>query len=288
MNFKSNIMFRLCILIFFMLNIIESRMFIRQDSKIDSIIIESRTLILADSNLYNSKGYIESNENIYNTQPADSIPQDVPLPSLDSESKMQQDQLGYIKKEYRGNPASSDITRYRQEQNIKEISKDSKLKIAPSTEAQSEVMSETPQYEFIINYAFKIVDEVPYGEQYKISTPLNALNLANAQKYTLSKTCELNVKEKSFEVLLYPHYTQTQTRASLKKQMQFLLYNFLQNYKGEVLECLILDEARLDSMDTTINLESRTKSLTYVKSYMLVDFSGGILKLEVFKHKNYK
>lgn len=260
-------MWKLFIFVFFLVNIIESK--------------------AADSNLYNSQGYPNTTDSLYDTAPADSLPPETSLPKQDSDTKMHQDQLWLMKKEYKGNPANTDRIYYRQNENIKEINKDSTLKISPSTKPEIEVMSETPQYEFIINYAFKIVDEIPYGETYRISTPLNALNL-RATKYELSKTCELNLKEKSFEVLLYPHYTQTQTNASLKKQMQFLLYNFLQDYKGEVLECLILNEARLDSMDTTINLESRTKTLTHVKSYMLVDFSGGILKLEVFKPKNSK
>ena len=77
-------------------------------------------------------------------------------------------------------------------------------------------------------------------------------------------------------------------QASVRKQTQYLLYNLLQEYKAEVLECLMLNQAHLDDMNTALNLESRTKTITSVRSYVLVDFHGGILTLQVFNPPNRK
>ncbi|RDU67686.1 hypothetical protein CQA53_01420 [Helicobacter didelphidarum] len=225
---------------------------------------------------------------IFYSIPTDSVPNEVPLQKENTIREMQEQQMDIMKKEYRGNPANSDIVNYKHNEIQKQINKDVMLRINPDTAPEIEEMSETQPYEFIIKYDFKLVNDVPYGEKYAISTPLNTLGLSNRSIST--KVCELNLKEKFFTIKHYPHYTKTEMQASIKKQIRYLLYNFLQEYKTEVLECLMLHQTYLDDRNTTINLESRTKTITKVHSYVLVDFNGGILRLKVFppKDKNTK
>lgn len=221
--------------------------------------------------------------NIYNSEPTDSLPKDIPLPKDNTPLQMQEQQLDLMKKEFRGNPAPSDLIYYKQHQNQKEIQKDSTLTIKPEHTSQTDDILMAQPYEFIITYIFKLVNDVPYGEQYKISTPLVSLQLVS--KRTPQKTCTINTKEKHLSITHYDSYTKAEMQASIKKQTQYLLYNLLQEYQSDVLECLILNQAHLDDMNTTINLESRTNTITKVKSYLLVSFEGGILTLQVFNPK---
>lgn len=212
----------------------------------------------------------------------DPLPNDVP-PQQDSLLKMQQNQIDLIKKEFRANPAPYDTIYYKQRENQKQIQKDSTLKIKPDSTPEIEEISETNSHEFIINYTLKLIDDVPYGEKYNISTPLNPLQLYS--HYTHVKTCEITTKEKFIHIKYYPHYTKMEMQASIRKQTQYLLYNLLQKYKADVLECLMLQETYLDDRNTTINLESRTHTITKVRSYILVNFNSGILTLEIFSKK---
>ncbi len=231
---------------------------------------------------------IQINQNLtlnslYDSNPADSIQKNIPLPKDPSTLQMQEEQIDLMKKEYRGNPSKSDLIYYQQEETKKKIQKDSTLKIKPEHIKEEEIIGETSQHEFIINYIFKLVDDIPYGENYRISTPLNPLYLNKRQN--ISKTCEINTKDKYLTLINYPYYTKTEMKASIRKQIQYLLYNLLQEYKTEVLECLMLNQAHLDDINTAINLEARTRTIANIRSYLLVDFHGGILTLEVFNPK---
>ena len=227
---------------------------------------------------------LNTQDSIYNSLPADSL-KETQLPKDPSLLKMQQDQMDLMRKEYRGNPAETDLIYYKQREAQKEIQKDSTLKIKPEYGIDEDSIATTEQYEFIMQYFFKIIDEIPYGEDYKISVPLHSLRLNQKNP---AKTCEINTKEHSLTLTHYNHYTKAEMQASVRKQTQYLLYNLLQEYKAEVLECLMLNQAHLDDMNTALNLESRTKTLTKVRSYVLVDFHGGILTLQVFNPPNRK
>ncbi len=225
-----------------------------------------------------------TSDSIYNSQPHDSLEQEVPLPKDPSILQMQEQQMDLMRKEYRGNPSKQDLIHYKQEEIKKQIQKDSTLKIKPEHTEDKEIIGVTNQYEFIINYIFKLVDDMPYGENYGIAVPIHSLYLHKRQK--IAKVCEINTKETYLTLINYPHYTKTEMNASIRKQTQYLLYNLLQEYKTEVLECLILNQAHLDDLNTAINLEARTKTITSVRSYVLVDFHGGILTIKVFNPKD--
>lgn len=218
-------------------------------------------------------------DSLYDSKPTDSTQQLI-LPKEPSELQMQQDQMYLMRKEFHGNPASSDLIYYKQNMIKKQIQKDSTLKIKPDISEQTDIIGVTEQYEFIVQYFFKIVDEIPYGEDYKISIPLHSLRLK--QNSMPARTCAIKTTEQSLSLTLYNHYTKAEMRASIRKQTQYLLYNLLQKYKAEVIECLMLNQAHLDDMNTALNLQSRTKTITSVRSYVLVDFHGSILTLQVF------
>ena len=221
----------------------------------------------------------EATTSLYDSKPTDST-QQIILPKDPSELQMQQDQMDLMRKEFHGNPAPSDLIYYKQEEIKKQIQKDSTLKINPDIGKQTDIIGATEQYEFIVQYFFKIVDEIPYGEDYKISTPLHSLRLK--QNNMPARTCMIQTKEHSLLLTLYNHYTKAEMQASIRKQTQYLLYNLLQQYQSEVVECLMLNQAHLDDINTALNLQSSTKTITSVRSYVLVDFHGGILTLQVF------
>ncbi|TLD98310.1 hypothetical protein LS80_005200 [Helicobacter trogontum] len=232
-----------------------------------------------------SQEILNTQDSLYNSLPTDSI-KEAPLPKDPSLLQMQQDQMDLMRKEFHGNPAQTDLIYYKQNEAQKEIQKDSTLKIKPEYSTYQDSIAQTEQHEFIMQYFFKIVDEIPYGEDYKISVPLHMLGLQRMK--TPSRTCEINTKEHSLPITHYNHYTKAEMQASIRKQTQYLLYNLLQEYKAEVLECLMLNQAYLDDTNTALNLESRTKTITSVRSYVLVDFHGGILTLQVFNPPNKK
>lgn len=135
--------------------------------------------------------------------------------------------------------------------------------------------------EFIINYKFKLENDIPYGEKYGISIPINTLNLAG--HHNRVNSCQIDVAEKYVNIKHFSHYTQAESRAYSKKQYQYLLYNLLQEYKSDVLECLMLHESRIDDINLSINSESRTNTLVTLKAYVLVGFDSGVLNLDLYE-----
>ncbi len=224
-------------------------------------------------------------DTLYHSMPADST-KEITLPKDPDTLQMQQEQIDLMRKEFHGNRAPSDLLYYKQDEIQKQIQKDSTLKIKPEHTTQTDIIGTTAKYEFIMQYFFKIVNEIPYGEDYKISIPLHTLGLEH--KGTPARTCTINTKQHSLALTLYNHYTKVEMQASIRKQTQYLLYNLLQEYKTEVLECLMLNQAYLDDMNTALNLQSHTKTITSVRSYVLVDFHGGILTLQVFNPPHKK
>ncbi|RDU61602.1 hypothetical protein [Helicobacter sp. MIT 14-3879] len=230
---------------------------------------------------------VNAQDSLYNTQPTDSSLQDSLVDSLDTQTplsdkeqkQMQIQQMDLMRKEQRSNPAPSDLIYYKQREIQKEIQKDSTLKIDPSRLIEVEQMGESIWYEFVIFYILKLVNDTPYGESYKISVPL----VSKLHKKEVVKTCEIPTKETYYSLTIYPYYTESEMQASIKKQTQQVLYNFLQKYKHNVLECLMQHGAYIDDMNTAINLESRTKTLANVRSYLIVRFSGGILTLKILE-----
>lgn len=233
-----------------------------------------------------SSNYISNTQDsLYNSLPTDNL-KEIILPKDKTEIQMKQEQIDLMRKEFHGNPAKNDIIYQKQEIIKNQIQKDSTLKIEPEVSEQTDIIGATEQYEFIVQYFFKIVDEIPYGEDYKISIPLHSLNL---KKNSLpSRTCEIQTKEHSLTLTLYNHYTQAEMKSSIRKQTQYLLYNLLKQYQSEVVECIMLNQAHLDDINTTLNLQSQTKTIASARSYVLVDFHGGILTLEVFNTSNKK
>lgn len=217
-------------------------------------------------------------DSLYNSKSVDSTKQII-IPKEPSELQMQQEQIDLMRKEFHGNPAPSDLIYYKQDMIKRQIQRDSTLKINPDISEQTDIIGETEQYEFIIQYFFKIVDEIPYGEDYKLSIPLHTLGLKQNMP---ARTCTINLKEHSLLIKIYNHYTKAEMQASIRKQTQYLLYNLLKQYQAEVIECLMLNQTHLDDINTALNLQSRTKTITSLRSYVLVDFHGGILTLQVF------
>lgn len=216
-------------------------------------------------------------DSLYDSKP-DFISKETTLQKDKTELQMMQEQTDLMRKEFHGNPAKSDIIYHKQEIIKQQIQNDSTLKINPEISEQPDIIGVTQQYEFVVQYVLKIVDEIPYGEEYKISIPLHSLNL----KKSPTRTCQVQTKEHYLTLTLYNHYTQAEMKSSIRKQTQYLLYNLLRKYQAEVVECIMLNQVHLDDMNTAINSQSRTKTITSVHSYMLVDFHGGILTLQIF------
>lgn len=97
---------------------------------------------------------LNTQDSIYNSLPADSL-KETQLPKDPSLLKMQQDQMDLMRKEYRGNPAETDLIYYKQREAQKEIQKDSTLKIKPEYGIDEDSIATTEQYEFIMQLFFQ-------------------------------------------------------------------------------------------------------------------------------------
>ena len=198
------------------------------------------------------------------------------LPEARIDSTPPPEQIDLIRRESKDNPAATDRIYYKQKAIQEEIQRDPTLRIDPSREGALEDFGESEWYDFSISYVLKLVNETPHGEAYKIAIPMVPKRGA-----TTAKECEIQTSKNYYSLMRYPHYTEAQTRHSLKKQTQILLYKLLEEYKGEVLLCLMQHSAHIDDRSMTINLESRTKTLAKVKAYLLANFNGGILTLRI-------
>ncbi|STQ86194.1 hypothetical protein LS73_000100 [Helicobacter muridarum] len=213
-------------------------------------------------------------DELYNTK--QELEQDIQI------QQNSQNQIDFIRREYKGNPAASDLIYYKQNKAQEEIQKDTLLNIEPSREPEIEQVASSMLYEFTVLYTFKIVNDVPYGESYKISVPL----VSKANNKHIAKTCEISTKETYYSLMLYPYYTPSQSQASIKKQTQYKLYDFLQEYKSDVIVCLMQHSTLIDDVNLNINLQSNTKTLASVKAHLFVSFNGGILTLNILEIKD--
>ncbi|RDU73162.1 hypothetical protein CQA66_02780 [Helicobacter aurati] len=218
-----------------------------------------------------------SETSLYDTQPADSVQYNAQVPNEIQQTSPEQ--IQWIRKEYKGNPAQSDMLYYQQREAQKAIQKDSSLQIPAERTPEIEQIAESPWHEFVVSYVFKLVNDAPYGESYKIAVPL----VSKAHGKQIAKACEIPTKETYYSLTLYPFYTESQTKASIKKQTQHKLYDFLREYKNDVLLCLIQHNAMIDDTSLTINLESRTKTIASLRAHLLARFSGGVLMLNILE-----
>lgn len=166
--------------------------------------------------------------------------------------------------------------------NYNSLIKDYDKKEKQIIETQTQKVDIISEKIFTIRYKILSKDQVPYGDKYQISVPLDSSNLNINSK--IIRTCDISIKNTDFYISTKSNYTQREINSSINKQLIKILYNLLNEYRDGVIECMILSNAFL--VDETITNNLVAKQHTFLNTnflQVLASLDGNILTIKILK-----